>query len=1166
MDGDAGDPAWCRDVIRRIREERGRLDLLVLNACAPPGQIQLTSDQTGVIARYVAENLALAMEPLACWQSTLDGADGRIVAISSAAVEMAPRGWSHYVSLKLAVEGLVKGVVRDNSRVSGFVLRPSKLLTAWQDTPTGVLGAIPPSWVAASLLEALAIPTGNERLVVQSNFPQPEISATTLDESGPVDFQLVLAGSFTTDPIVKSLRFWLGELSLNGRVVLAPYGQILQQLLNHASELSTNTRGLGVILLRVQDWLREVPEQQAEDPGELARFLEQTVEAYAQAFQVHRSRCHTPTLLLLCPSADTLPKPQQDAVDRATTDLMRALKSVAGVTTLRSIDFHEHYSVSSVAIHDAIRDEIGHIPYQAGYFHLLGSLVARQLKRHLAAPRKVVVVDCDNTLWRGVVGEVGPEGVQFDPHHRLLQSTLVRLSKSGVLICLCSKNEEFDVWSVFDQRPDFLLPRDAVVGALINWLPKSQNLRTLATRLNLGIDSFLFLDDNPVECAEVRANTPEVLTLQFPTDATAASKLIHHLWEFDTSSGTSEDQKRTRMYQEELQRQELQVQTGSFREFINNLNLSVQIKPVVESEVARAAQLTIRTNQFNFLTRRRDESQLRPLLAEGRYEVLTVHVTDRFGDYGLVGLMICEEQPECLFVDTFLLSCRVLGRGVEHRMVAELGRLAISRGLSTVRMEVHFTPRNAPARAFVETIAGLATVTREKQSLRADFPAAQLAEVTWEPNEAPPPVVEEARDHVTAQALPAVKGFRDRERQICRTAFELSTLEDLRSAIDDETEPKPGPIANDAVETIVTNAFSKALKLAAETVRRVDLLENMGCSSFKIVEITVELLSQFPNLPSTLLFEHRSVSAIIDQIVSLQSATDRGNQSPAREAPVAQPQATGSLVAVVGMAVRCAGANSPEELWQLLSEGRTAVRAVPSRRSAFLDELRDHRPHWAGLIEDIEGFDAAFFGISPREAESLDPQLRLFLQTAWWALEDAGLTGCRVEPKTGVYAAVMYGDYLHAANAVAEATGNPYRSWEGFSLANRLSQLLGFSGPSLAVDTACSSSGTALHLAMRALIAGECRAAVVGGVNLILDPNRFVQMGKLGILSENGHCVPFGSEANGTVLGEGCGVVVLRPLADAVAAGDVIHGVLLASALTTGHGTVGFTAPDPVAQ
>ncbi|MFM7160344.1 MAG: type I polyketide synthase, partial [Planctomycetaceae bacterium] len=266
------------------------------------------------------------------------------------------------------------------------------------------------------------------------------------------------------------------------------------------------------------------------------------------------------------------------------------------------------------------------------------------------------------------------------------------------------------------------------------------------------------------------------------------------------------------------------------------------------------------------------------------------------------------------------------------------------------------------------------------------------------------------------------------------------------------------------------------------------------------------------------------------------------------------------------MAVRCAGANSPEELWQLLSEGRTAVRAVPSRRSAFLDELRDHRPHWAGLIEDIEGFDAAFFGISPREAESLDPQLRLFLQTAWWALEDAGLTGCRLEPKTGVYAAVMYGDYLHAANAVAEATGNPYRSWEGFSLANRLSQLLGFSGPSLAVDTACSSSGTALHLAMRALIAGECRAAVVGGVNLILDPNRFVQMGKLGILSENGHCVPFGSEANGTVLGEGCGVVVLRPLADAVAAGDVIHGVLLASALTTGHGTVGFTAPDPVAQ
>ncbi len=135
----------------------------------------------------------------------------------------------------------------------------------------------------------------------------------------------------------------------------------------------------------------------------------------------------------------------------------------------------------------------------------------------------------------------------------------------------------------------------------------------------------------------------------------------------------------------------------------------------------------------------------------------------------------------------------------------------------------------------------------------------------------------------------------------------------------------------------------------------------------------------------------------------------------------------------------------------------------------------DARPHWAGLLDSVGRFDPEFFGVSPREAEVMDPQLRLFLEVAWAALEDAGAAGASHDPDTGVFAGVMYGDYGYRANAGAAAAASPYRCWEGFSLANRLSQLLGFHGPSLAVDTACSSSGTALHLACSALKAGECR-------------------------------------------------------------------------------------------
>src|SRR5690606_8289929 len=138
-----------------------------------------------------------------------------------------------------------------------------------------------------------------------------------------------------------------------------------------------------------------------------------------------------------------------------------------------------------------------------------------------------------------------------------------------------------------------------------------------------------------------------------------------------------------------------------------------------------------------------------------------------------------------------------------------------------------------------------------------------------------------------------------------------------------------------------------------------------------------------------------------------------------------------------------------------------ALRPVPLRRRWFTRPLEDSRPHWAGLLDDLDGFDAAFFGISPREADLMDPQLRLFLQTAWGALEDANAVASGVDPETGVFVGVMYDDYAHHANQLTRGSGSPYKSWESFSLANRLSQVLGLRGPSLAVDTACSSSGTA---------------------------------------------------------------------------------------------------------
>ena len=383
----------------------------------------------------------------------------------------------------------------------------------------------------------------------------------------------------------------------------------------------------------------------------------------------------------------------------------------------------------------------------------------------------------------------------------------------------------------------------------------------------------------------------------------------------------------------------------------------------------------------------------------------------------------------------------------------------------------------------------------------------------------------------------------------------------VASRIPGEPVAAPGDIAD-----VVYGAFATALRMPADTVRTVDRLEALGCDSLRIVEITVALREHFPWLPSTLLFEHRSVGEILTEIHALAGAKADAVADVRRSSLTAASGGSGAStdVAVVGMHVRCAGAQSPDELWNLLKNGRSGVRRVPVDRKYFLGPLRDARPHWAGLLESPARFDPEFFGVSPREAEYMDPQLRLFLEVAWSAIEDAGYAGANHEPDTGVFVGVMYGDYGLRANR--NETESPYRCWEGFSLANRLSQLLDFHGPSLAVDTACSSSGTALHLACRALNAGDCSVAIVGGVNLILDPDRFASLGRLGILSANGSCEPFGAEADGTVLGEGAGVVVLRPLDEARRRGDRIYGVIKGTGLSTGNGTVGFTAPNPQAQ
>ena len=281
---------------------------------------------------------------------------------------------------------------------------------------------------------------------------------------------------------------------------------------------------------------------------------------------------------------------------------------------------------------------------------------------------KVLVLDCDETLWQGVVGEDGVDGISIPPHLAQLQQFAVDIQEKGTLICLASKNVEQGVVDVFEKRPDMVLKLEHVVARRINWEPKPSNLVALARSLNLGLDLFVFIDDNPVECALMRAELPQVVTLQLPTAGDVTS-FLSNLWTFDKTAVTEEDTRRTAMYRENAARVEFEEAATDIEAFIASLKVVTDIALPNDGEWPRLAQMTQRTNQFNFTTIRRTEPEIRTLPSFGDI-VLRIKVSDRYGDYGIVGLVIVTTQGRSLAVDTFLMSCRVLGRGVEHADLA----------------------------------------------------------------------------------------------------------------------------------------------------------------------------------------------------------------------------------------------------------------------------------------------------------------------------------------------------------------------------------------------------------------------------------------------------------------------------------------------------------------
>jgi len=542
---------------------------------------------------------------------------------------------------------------------------------------------------------------------------------------------VAIAATFTAEPLQPALRLVLDEAGLPFQIDFAPYFQVFQELLSGTSLLATNAHGVNVILVRMEDFVREVTEVDA------ARALvERTTRELSDALGQHERRAKSPTVLAILPPSPAAARELLSDFENAAAALKSYASTLPGMHLLSEGDID---SVSDGERYDPLRNELAHIPFTEEFFASMALAIARKVHMLRVPAHKVLVLDCDNTLWRGVVGEDGVDGIAIPKPFLDLQRFAVDEQERGTLVCLASKNAERDVFDVFEKRArEMALKPEFIVAHRINWKSKPENVASLAGELNLGLDSFVFIDDNPVECAHMKSALPQVVTLQLPPEEEIA-RFLAHLWVFDRATVTFEDTRRTHMYRENAARQSFEDSTADMGDFIASLNLVIDIAPPEEGEWPRVAQLTQRTNQFNFTTLRRTEPEMRAAAAAGSL-VLRVNVRDRFGDYGLVGVIVAGIRETGLVVDTMLLSCRVLGRGVEHAMLRRLGEAAAERDLASVDLPFISTPKNEPARAFADSVAA-AYAIEERNRVLYKIPVAFACGIAHRPGHDPEAVI-----------------------------------------------------------------------------------------------------------------------------------------------------------------------------------------------------------------------------------------------------------------------------------------------------------------------------------------------------------------------------------------------------------------------------------------
>jgi FkbH-like protein len=516
-------------------------------------------------------------------------------------------------------------------------------------------------------------------------------------------FRLGVLASTTFDLVVDCAPAAAARHGVAVEIVSAPYDQVMQQALDPASEIN-RARPDAVLVAVDHRWLNL-------DSADLTSRREERVQSARAKLQtvVENLRSHGGAAAIL----QTVPAPPQalfGSFDRRVQGSVRAMIDDINRGIVSLADETGSYVLDAAALAERIGTDLWFdpvhwvsykLPFSAECFPVYADMLGRLLGAIRGKTRKCLVLDLDNTVWGGAIGDDGLEGIVIGQGSPLGESFLsvqqcaLDLRKRGVILAVCSRNDDTVARRPFREHPDMLLREDHFAVFQANWVDKPGNLEAIAKALNIGLDALVVLDDNPAERAQIRAALPMVAVPEVPNDPSRYAWYLTAAGYFEAVAYSAEDAARAGSYKADARRAEVMATTRDLGDYLKSLEMKIRFAPSDAKGRQRVAQLINKTNQFNLTTRRYTEAEIAATEADDSAYTLQIRLKDKFGDLGMIGVVICRAAGDTWEIDTWLMSCRVLGRRVEEAVLAHLVPAARERGITRLLGTYLPTAKNA---------------------------------------------------------------------------------------------------------------------------------------------------------------------------------------------------------------------------------------------------------------------------------------------------------------------------------------------------------------------------------------------------------------------------------------------------------------------------------------